>query len=62
MRFYFKQFTVEEADGGDAISRRARIAAHSVLEWFDDLGVYHHLILSGRDVAWLSKMKISIKD
>ena len=62
MRFHFKGWPVEEEDGGNVTSRRARTADYPILEWFDDLGVYHHLILFGPDVAWLSEMNVSIED
>jgi hypothetical protein len=61
MRFYLRQLTVEEGDGGNVTSRGARTAVHPILDWFDDLGVYHQLILSGPDVVWLSKVKVSIR-
>jgi hypothetical protein len=41
--------------------KRVRIAVYPVHEWFDDLGVYHDLILTGSDVNWLSEMGVSIK-
>jgi hypothetical protein len=62
MRFYFRHLTVKEGDGGDVINRKARIVVHPILDWFDDLGVYHQLIFSASDINWLSKVKISIKD
>jgi len=33
-----------------------------ILEWFDDVGVCHVLVLSGPDVTWLSQMNISVDD
>ncbi|MGO9435169.1 MAG: hypothetical protein ACLPH3_12710 [Terracidiphilus sp.] len=62
MRFRFKGWPVEEEDRGNGISRNARTADYSIIEWFDDFGVYHDLILSGSDVAWLSEMNVSIED
>lgn len=62
MEFYMKQLTVEEERGGIVMSRKAQIAVYPVLEWFDDLGVYHDLTLFGSDVDWLSEMKVSIED
>jgi hypothetical protein len=47
---------------GNVMSPKARIPVHPILDWFDDLGVYHQLILSGADVNWLCKMNVSIKD
>lgn len=44
------------------MSRKARNPVHSILDWFDDLGVYHQLNLSGEDVNWLSRMNVNIKD
>lgn len=62
MEFYIKQLIVEEERGGAVISRKAQIAVYPVLEWFDDLGVYHDLTLCGSDVDWLSEMNVSIED
>ena len=62
MQLYFKLLTVEEQDEGSVMSRKARVPVHSILDWFDDLGVYHQLILSGADVKWLSRMNVDIKD
>lgn len=62
MEFYFKQLTVEEEKGGNVMSRKARIAVYPILEWFDDLGVYHDLILFGSDLDYLSEMNVSIED
>lgn len=62
MQLYLKLLTIEEEDERDVMSRKARIPVHSILDWFDDLGVYHQLILSGTDVNWLSRMNIDIKD
>ncbi len=62
MEFYFKELTVEAKNGGKVISRKARIAVYPILEWFDDLGVYHDLILIGSDVNWLAEMGVSIED
>jgi len=61
MEFYFKELTVEEEKWGNVMCRKTRIAVYPILAWFDDLGVYHNLILYGSDVAWLSEMNISIK-
>ncbi len=61
MDFYFKELTVKAKDGRKVMSRKARIADYPILEWFDDLGVYHDLILTGSDVNWLSTMGVSIK-
>ena len=49
-------------DEGNVMSRKARIPVHSIFDWFDDIGVYHQLILSGEDVNWLSRMNVDIKD
>jgi len=57
MEFYF-----EEKDERNVTSRTARIADCTILEWFDDLGVYHELILFRSDVHWLSEMNISIEN
>ncbi len=57
MEFYF-----EEKDERNVTSRKARFADYPILEWFDDLCVYHELILLGSDVHWLSKVNISIED
>ena len=62
MRLYFKLLTVEEWDEDNFMSCKARVPVHSILDWFDDLGVYHQLILSGADVNWLSRMSVDIKD
>jgi hypothetical protein len=62
MQLHLKLLTVEEEDEGNVMSRKAGILIHPILDWFDDLGVYHQLILSGADVNWLSTMNISIKD
>jgi hypothetical protein len=55
------QFYVE-TDERKVTSRKARIADCPIFEWFDDVGVYHELILFGSDVHWLSEMNISIED
>jgi hypothetical protein len=55
MEFYF-----EEKDERNLMSHEARIADYPVLEWFDDHGVYHELILFGSDVHWLSDINISL--
>ena len=62
MEFYIKRFTVEEEKGGIVMSRNAQIAIYPILEWFDDLGVYHDLTLFGPDVDWLSEMNVSIEN
>jgi len=62
MDFYMKQLTVEEENGGIVVSRRAQIAVYPVLEWFDDLGVYHDLTLLGSDVNWLTEMNVSVEE
>lgn len=60
MRFYFEQIIVMENDGGNPVSSKTRIVDRPVLEWLDQLGVYHDLILSGSDARWLSEMEIAI--
>jgi len=50
----FEGLTDEAMNGG-------RVIGQKIFEWFDDLGVYHDLILIGSDVMWLSKMGVSIK-
>lgn len=62
MQLFFKLLTVEEQDEGNVRSRKPRIPVHSILDWFDDLDVYHQLILSGEDVNWLSRMHVAIKE
>jgi hypothetical protein len=62
MEFYMKQLTVEEVKGGIVVNRKAQIAIYPVLEWFDDLGVYHDLTLFGSDVDWLSEMNVSMEE
>ena len=57
MQFYF-----EEKDERNVMSRKPRIGDCPILEWFDDVGVYHELILFGSDVHWLSEINISIED
>jgi hypothetical protein len=56
------EFYLGEKDERNEMSRKARIADCPILEWFDDVGVYHELILFGSDVHWLSEMNISIED
>ena len=57
-----KHLTIEEEKRGIVVSRRAQIAVHRILEWFDDLGVYHDLALFGSDVNWLNEMNVSIEE
>jgi hypothetical protein len=56
MQFYFG-----EKNERNIMSRKARIAAYPIIEWFDDLGVYHELTLCGSDLHWLYEMNISIE-
>lgn len=60
MQLYFKLLSVGEQDEDSVMSSEARVLVHSILDWFDDLGVYHQLILSGADVKWLSRMNVDI--
>ena len=62
MEFYIRLLTVEEEKEGMVRSRKAQIAIYPVLEWLDDLGVYHDLTLFGSDVDWRSEMNVSIED
>ena len=60
MRPYFKDVTVEEKVGDNVVSREIRFCVYSVLEWFDDLGIFHQLNLFASDLNWLSEMHICI--
>lgn len=62
MHCYLKEMTVEEAAGGNIVGRKVRFTVYSVLEWFDDPGVYHELILFGSDLNWLWEMHVSVED
>jgi hypothetical protein len=57
MQSYF-----DEEGERNVMSRKVRIADCPIFEWFDDVGVYHELILFGSDVHWLSELNISIED
>ena len=51
MRPYLKDVIVEERTGDNVVSPETRFCVYSVLEWFDDLGIFHQLTLFGYELA-----------
>ena len=62
MQPHLKELTVEEVAGGRIISRTVLFPVYTVLQWFDDFGDIHQLMLCGSDLVWLSQMGIEVED
>jgi hypothetical protein len=61
MRTHFKELTVEEEADGRIVSRTVLFPVYTVLQWYDDSGGLHQLMLCGSDLVWLSKMRVAIE-
>jgi len=62
MRSQFKELRVEEEADGRIVSRTVLFPVYTVLQWFDDFGDIHQLMLCGSDLVWLSQMGIEVED
>jgi len=62
MQSHLKELTVEQEVGGCIVSRTVLFPVYTVLQWFDDSGIFHQLMLCGSDLEWLSKMHVAIED
>jgi hypothetical protein len=62
VRSHFKELTPEEEAGGHIVSRTVLFPVYPVLQWLDESGDFHHLMLCGSDLVWLSKMHIAIEE
>jgi hypothetical protein len=61
MRSHLKELTVEEEADGHIVSRTVLFPVYTVLQWFDDFGDVHQLMLCGSDLVWLSRMGIDVE-
>lgn len=62
MQSYLKELTVEQEAGGRIVSRTVLFPVYTVLQWIDDFGDIHQLMLCGSDLVWLSQMGIEVED
>jgi hypothetical protein len=62
MQSHLKELTVEQEVGGCIVSRTVLFPVYTVLQWFDDFGDIHQLMLCGSDLVWLSQMGIEVED
>jgi len=61
MRSHLKELTEEEEAGGHIVNPTVLFPVHTVLQWFDDFGDVHQLMLCGSDLVWLSRMGIDVE-
>jgi hypothetical protein len=61
MRSQSKELTVEEKSDGRIAIRTVLFPVCTVLQWLDESGGFHQLMLRGSDVEWLIKMRVAIE-